>query len=277
MSNLLELFDLSGKSAVITGGAGLLGLVFAKSLLEAGAIIHLLDVNETQLASASESLLTAENKDKIFIHVCDITDSEKIQAIIVEIESISGIDILINSAAVDPKFEQDDGGGVKNDGSFTSYSLENWRRSMDVNLTGAFIVTQQVCKVFEKTNKGVVVNISSHYGIIGPDQRIYKKVDGTQDFFKPVDYSVTKAGIHGFTKALASYYRGTNIRVNSLSPGGALNKHDDLFVKQYSFNTILGRMAEPDEYKGAILFLCSDASSYMTGGNLVVDGGWTST
>jgi len=127
----------------------------------------------------------------------------------------------------------------------------------------------------EKRGSGSIVNVASHYGMRGPDQRIYKDKNGNQTFFKPIDYSVTKAGIFGFTRALAAYYRDTSIRVNSLSPGGAFNNHDDHFTEQYSARTILGRMAEPDEYRGAILFLCSDASSYMTGANLVVDGGWT--
>ncbi len=267
-------FDLTNKTAIVTGGAGLLGSVFAEALLEAGASVHLLDLNESALKIVKVKLAKYKN---LFTYACDITDCHSIENIVANIAKISGIDVLINSAAVDPKFESESKDEVSNKGAFTTYSLANWERSLKVNLTGTFLVTQQVCKEFEKNNQGVIVNIASHYGIIGPDQRIYKKSDGSQDFYKPVDYSVTKAGMLGFTKALASYYRGTNIRVNTLSPGGALNKHDKLFVEQYSFNTILGRMANPDEYKGAILFLCSDASSYMTGSNLVVDGGWTAT
>jgi NAD(P)-dependent dehydrogenase (short-subunit alcohol dehydrogenase family) len=262
----MELFDLTGQTAVISGGGGLLGPVFAKALLDAGASVFLLDANEEGLKKSVEHLSEAKP-----VHL-DITNENMVEK---SINKISDVSILINAAAVNPKFEPDETGQIKNAGAFSSYSLENWQRSLDVNLTGTFLVTRAVCKSMEKRGSGSIVNVASHYGMRGPDQRIYKDKNGNQTFFKPIDYSVTKAGIFGFTRALAAYYRDTSIRVNSLSPGGAFNNHDDHFTEQYSARTILGRMAEPDEYRGAILFLCSDASSYMTGANLVVDGGWT--
>jgi NAD(P)-dependent dehydrogenase (short-subunit alcohol dehydrogenase family) len=265
-TSTLDLFRLTGRRALITGGGGLLGPVFAAALCDAGAEVHLLDASADGLARAASRLGRVETR------VLDITDEAAVEGAVTE---IGRVDILVNAAAVNPKFEPDDSGAVRNAGAFTSYSLANWQRSMDVNLTGAFLVTRAVCRAMEEAGQGAIVNIASHYGMRGPDQRIYRDADGRQEFFKPVDYSVTKAGILGFTKALAAYYRGTEIRVNALTPGGAFNGHDDTFVENYAARTVLGRMAEPDEYRGAILFLCSDASSYMTGTNLVVDGGWT--
>ncbi|MEK9643934.1 MAG: SDR family oxidoreductase [Alphaproteobacteria bacterium] len=262
----LDLFDLSGRRAIITGGGGLLGPVFAEALLDAGADACLVDANPDGLAQAASRLGGARTR------VLDITDEKAVGETIAE---AGPADILINAAAVNPKFEPDETGAVRNAGEFTGYSLENWRRSMDVNLTGAFLVTRAVCRGMEEKGRGAIVNIASHYGLRGPDQRIYRNAEGRQDFFKPADYSVTKAGILGFTKSLAAYYRDTEIRVNALTPGGAFNGHDETFARNYAARTILGRMARPDEYRGAILFLCSDASSYMTGANLVVDGGWT--
>jgi len=125
-----------------------------------------------------------------------------------------------------------------------------------------------------EAGKGSIVNICSTYGLNGPDQRIYPQIDG-QVSYKPVDYSVAKAGVIGFTRYLAAYYAGKNIRVNALTPGGVFNNHNEDFSRNYATKTIMGRMANIDELDAAMLFLCSDASSYMTGSNLVVDGGWT--
>ena len=273
MTDTIELFDLKGKRAIVTGGAGYLGQQFAKALLDAGAEVALMDFNRELL---NEIIYKLGTNGLTELH-CDITNKNTVSAKVSEYGSKGNIDILVNGAAVNPKFEPDKAGKVKNMGAFPNYSLKNWQKSLDVNLTGAFLVTQAVCSYMEKTGQGSIVNIASHYGLVGPDQRIYINEDGNQDFVKPVDYSVTKAGILGFTKAIASYYRGTQIRVNALTPGGVYNDNDAEFVKQYSSRTILDRMAEPNEFRGAILFLCSEASSYMTGANLIIDGGWTAT
>jgi 2-deoxy-D-gluconate 3-dehydrogenase len=143
-----------------------------------------------------------------------------------------------------------------------------------VNLTGPFLVSQAAARQMVTQNKGSIINICSTYGLGGPDQRIYEK-PGNPRTYKPVFYTVTKAGILGLTKYLATYYAGTEIRVNALTPGGVFNDHDEVFVRNYSARTVMGRMARKDEMNGALLFLASDASSYMTGGNLIVDGGWT--
>lgn len=271
-ANTPELFDLTGRRAVVTGGAGLLGARFASALLDLGATVHLLDHDGDAAARAAREL-SADGR--CLPAPCDITSEADVARCIGGITAQGPIDVLVNSAAVNPKAEPDEEGATAiDDVSFTEYPVARWRLSMDVNLTGMFLVTQAVCRGFEDRGQGVVVNISSTYGLNGPDQRLYERADGTRSF-KPLDYSVSKAGVLGFTKALAANFRGTGIRVNALTPGGAFNDHDEEFVAAYSSRTILDRMARPDEYRGAIAFLCSDASSYMTGANLVVDGGWT--
>jgi 2-deoxy-D-gluconate 3-dehydrogenase len=160
-------------------------------------------------------------------------------------------------------------------GSFEDYPLDAWKAALDVNLTGMFLCCQAAVKpMLAQGKKGSIINICSTYGMVAPDQRIYQR-GGDQTSYKPVYYSVTKAGVLGLTRYLSAYYAGSEIRVNALTPGGIYNNHDDEFLKAYSARTIMGRMAHKDEMNGALLFLASDASSYMTGSNLVVDGGWT--
>jgi 2-deoxy-D-gluconate 3-dehydrogenase len=181
----------------------------------------------------------------------------------------------VNSAALDPKFDPDAMNKGITPGAFEDYPLDQWNAAMNVNLTGMFLVTQACVKpMIAQGKKGSIINICSTYGLNGPDQRIYVK-EGKRVAFKPVYYTVSKAGVMGFTKYLAAYYAETEIRVNALTPGGVYNNHEEYFVKNYSAKTILGRMAKKDEMNGALLFLASDASSYMTGNNVVVDGGWT--
>ncbi len=206
----------------------------------------------------------------------DITQPDSVKGLLTSVLSDFGrIDVLVNSAALDPKF--DPGAASKGiaPGSFEDYPLDQWNAALKVNLTGMFLVTQACVRpMIAAGGKGSIINICSTYGLNGPDQRSYVK-QGQRVAFKPVYYTVTKAGVLGFTKYLAAYYAGTEIRVNALTPGGVFNDHEDYFVQNYSAKTILGRMARKDEMNGALLFLASDASSYMTGGNLVVDGGWT--
>lgn len=269
-----ELFDLTGRRAVVTGGAGLLGRRFASALVDLGAATYVLDRDADAAAKAAGELAGTGGRAGAAVAVaCDITAEADVDRAVGEIAAGGPIDVLVNSAAVDPKAEA--GATTLAEGRFTEYPADAWRRSMEVNLTGTFLVTRAVCRVMERHGTaGAIVNISSTYGLTGPDQRIYERSDGTRSF-KPLDYSVTKAGMLGFTRALAAQYAGSGIRVNALTPGGAYNEHDDEFVAAYSARTMLGRMARPDEYRGAIAFLCSDASSYMTGANLIVDGGWT--
>jgi 2-deoxy-D-gluconate 3-dehydrogenase len=260
--------------AVVTGGVGLLGAEFCRTLAEAGAAVVVVDLN----ASASQAVADSLTKSgfKTLAVPTDITHPEAVKALVEKTLSTFGrLDILVNSAALDPKFDPDAVSKGITPGAFEDYPLDMWNSALNVNLTGIFLMTQACVKpMIAQGKKGSIINICSTYGLNGPDQRIYIK-DGKRVAFKPVYYTVTKAGVMGFTKYLAAYYADTEIRVNALTPGGVFNNHEDYFVKNYSAKTILGRMAHKDEMNGALLFLASDASSYMTGNNVVVDGGWT--
>jgi 2-deoxy-D-gluconate 3-dehydrogenase len=269
-----EKFDLTGRVAVVTGGVGLLGAEFCKTLAEAGAAVAVVDLN----APASQAVADSLTKDgyKALAISTDITEPDSVNAMVEKVLSSFGrLDVLVNSAALDPKFDPDAVNKGITPGAFEDYPLDLWNSALNVNLTGMFLMTQACVKpMIKQGKKGSIINICSTYGLNGPDQRIYVK-EGQRVAFKPVYYTVTKAGVMGFTKYLAAYYAGTEIRVNALTPGGVFNNHEDYFVQNYSAKTILGRMAKKDEMNGALLFLASDASSYMTGNNVVVDGGWT--
>ena len=267
-------FDLTGRVAIVTGGVGLLGAEFSRTLAEAGAAVVVVDLNGPASQAVAESLTKSGYKSLAV--PTDITQPESVNALIEKTLSKFGrLDILVNSAALDPKFDPAAVSKGITPGAFEDYPLDLWNSALNVNLTGMFLMTQACVKpMIEQDKKGSIINICSTYGLNGPDQRIYIK-EGKRVAFKPVYYTVTKAGVMGFTKYLAAYYAGTDIRVNALTPGGVFNDHEDYFVKNYSAKTIIGRMAQKDEMNGALLFLASDASSYMTGNNVVVDGGWT--
>ncbi len=269
-----EKFDLKDRVAIITGGAGLLGTEFCKTLAEAGASVAVVDLNIEAAKKVADALTKDGYRVKGF--GADITKPDSIKQLVASVLSDFGrLDILVNSAGLDPKFDSDAASKGIAPGNFEDYPLNQWNAALDVNLTGMFLITQACVKpMIEQKKKGSIINICSTYGLNGPDQRIYIK-DGKRVAFKPVYYTVTKAGVLGFTKYLAAYYADTEIRVNALTPGGVYNNHQEYFVKNYSAKTILGRMARKDEMNGALLFLASDASSYMTGNNVVVDGGWT--
>jgi 2-deoxy-D-gluconate 3-dehydrogenase len=268
-------FDLTGRVAVVTGGVGLLGKEFCRTLAEAGAAVAVVDLNAEKSSSVAAELSTAGYKALAI--TTDITNPASVNAMVEKIVAHFGrVDILVNSAALDPKFDPQAVLAGIAPGNFEEYPLDQWNAALNVNLTGTFLVTQACVKqMLVQGKKGSIINICSTYGLNGPDQRIYRKSDGSQPAYKPVYYTVTKAGVVGFTKYLAAYYMETEIRVNMLTPGGVFNNHDETFVKNYSAKTIIGRMAHKDEMNGALLFLASDASSYMTGNNVVVDGGWT--
>ena len=272
MQSVLDKFSLKGNTVLVTGGGGLLGRQFALALAQAGADVMLADLAYEAAADQAEVIRTEGLSAEAL--AVDVVDPDSTRAMVEQTLARFGrLDVLINSAALDPKFDpQHQSEQAAN--AFETYSLEAWRKALDVNLTGMFLASQAAVQPMLAQGKGVIINICSTYGINGPDQRIYIRPDGTRSY-KPVYYSVTKAGVLGFTRYLAAYYAGKNIRVNALTPGGVYNQHDEVFVKAYSAKTILGRMANIDEMSAAMLFLTSDASSYMTGANLIVDGGWT--
>ena len=279
MSNsrsVLSLFDLHNRVAIVTGGAGLLGSEFCRTLVEAGAEVVLADIDQEASEAAADRLVTGTKR--ISPIAVDVTDPGSVEGLIEETRKRFGqVDILVNSAALDPKFDSYSSQPASIDavtGAFEDFPLNAWNQALAVNLTGVFLCCQAAARVMLGQGRGVIVNLSSIYGLAGPDQRIYQG-KGRSPQFKPVYYSVTKSGILGLTRYLATYYAGKNIRVNSLSPGGVFNDHEAEFVRNYSARAVLGRMAEKDELNGALLFLVSDASQYMTGANLVVDGGWT--
>jgi len=274
MTTILDKFNLKDRVAVVTGGAGLLGTEFCRTLAEAGAAVAVVDLNAEKCAEVTESLAKAGYR--ALPVPTDITQPDSVKVLVEKVLAKFGrLDILVNSAALDPKFDPDAAARGIAPGSFEDYPLEQWNAALSVNLTGMFLVTQACVKpMLVQGKKGSIINICSTYGLNGPDQRIYIK-DGKRVAYKPAYYTTTKAGVMGFTKYLAAYYAGTEIRVNALTPGGVFNNHEEYFVKNYSAKTILGRMAKKDEMNGALFFLASDASSYMTGSNVIVDGGWT--
>jgi len=271
MAALAKSFNLSGQTALVTGAAGLLGRQFSRTLAEAGASLVVADIDASSAEKLTEEIKSSGGQARS--QIIDVRDPESVKTAFSDaVKSFGSLDILVNSAAINPSFDKEE--RSKRSLAFEDYPLQAWQQSLEVNLSGAFLCSQAAVRQMLKQGSGVIVNICSTYGLVGPDQRIYQR-EGQPSEFKPVDYSVTKAGILGLTRYLAAYYGDRNIRVNALTPGGVANAQDAEFQKVYSSRAILGRMANKDEMNAAILFLASDASSYMTGANLVVDGGWT--
>lgn len=270
------LFDLNDRVAIVTGGAGLLGSEFCRTLAEAGAAVVIADLQGEAAERVANSL--QNYRKRVIPLTVDVTVPDSVEGLVQKtLQKFGKLDILVNCAALDPKFDSshlNPGNPGEISGAFEDFPLELWNQAIAVNLTGVFLCCQAAARVMVKGEQGVIVNLSSIYGLAGPDQRIYQR-NGAIPRYKPVYYSVTKSGILGLTRYLATYYAGKNIRVNALSPGGIFNDHDEDFVRNYSARAVLGRMANKDELNGALLFLASDASKYMTGANLVVDGGWT--
>lgn len=273
MPDLSELFSLSDRVALVTGGVGLLGSEFCWTLAQAGASVVVADL-DGEAAEELAASLSRSGYSALSVKT-DVTRGDSVRGMVdATLKKFGRLDVLVNSAALDPKF--DPASKESHSGAFEDYPLELWQQALDVNLTGIFLCSQAAVRPMLAQKQGVIINVSSIYGITAPDQRMYQR-DGRPAQYKPIYYTVTKAGVLGMTKYLAAYYAGSDaqIRVNALTPGGVFNDHDDEFVEVYAARSVLGRMAEKDEMNGALLFLASDASRYMTGANLVVDGGWT--
>ncbi len=265
---------------MVTGGSGLLGKQFCRTLAQAGASVVIADLDRIAAGNLADEL--HYSGCQALAVQTDVTDPASVQAMVsATLEHFGRLDTLVNSAALDPKFDPQHNeaeaarlASRPGSGAFESFPLPAWEQALSVNLTGTFLCCQAAAAPMLEQGSGVMINISSIYGLVAPDQRLYQR-PGQPEQFKPVYYSVTKAGILGLTRYLAAYYAGKDIRVNALTPGGVYNGHDPAFLQAYAARTVLGRMADQDEMNGALLFLASDASSYMTGANLVVDGGWS--
>ncbi len=271
-----EAFSLRDRVAVVTGAAGLLGRHHVLSLRRAGAHVVLADRDEAAIHGLAKELSVCDASSEAELLPCsvDITSQASLLEARDRIVSRFGrIDVLINNAAINDKFESPEAGAELS--KFENYPLELWQRSLDVNVTGMFLACQVLGTVMAKAKRGSIVNVASTYGMVGPDQSIYVRPDGTRTFYKSPSYPATKGAVLNFTRFLAAYWGEAGVRVNTLSPGGVENGQEPYFIENYSNKTPLHRMAKPHEMGGAIVFLASDASSYMTGANLVVDGGWT--
>lgn len=271
-----DLFDLAGKTAVITGGAGLLGVKHAEALMEFGANCVLVDICYER-AEVLAKELTELYSGTAVASSADITDKKALESLLSEcIDGFGGVDVLVNNAANNPKFEDIEG---KTDPSkrLETFPLASWHDDIAVGLTGAFLCSQTFGSHFAERRSGVILNIASDLGVVAPDQRIYRQeglADGDQPT-KPVTYSVVKTGLIGLTRYLATYWADKNVRSNALVPGGVYTGQDEVFLNRLTNLIPLGRMATPDEYKAAVAFMCSDASAYMTGSTVVMEGGRT--
>jgi NAD(P)-dependent dehydrogenase (short-subunit alcohol dehydrogenase family) len=268
-----DLFDLTGKTAIITGGSGLLGKQHARALLQKNCDVVIWDINPDAMIETRESLMMEFPGKSIETKIVDVRSEIGIKTAIAEYDSsFKMIDILINNAAINPKFKNKT---ESNESHFENFSIETWNEEISVGLTGAMVCSKYIGAQMARNGGGVILNISSDLSIISPDQRIYEKpgLNAENQFRKPASYSVIKAGLVGLTRFLATYWATENVRANSLSPGGVFESQDDLFVKNLVSRIPMSRMAEVDEYIGAVQYLCSDASAYMTGQNVVIDGG----
>ena len=263
-----ELFSLANKVVVVTGGAGLLGQVFCQALVDVGAHVAIVDLN-LESAETVAKRINKSDAQKVVAFGSDITSPESVTQMVANVvKQLGRIDVLVNNAAskgssLDAFFE-----------SFEDYSLKTWREVMSVNIDGLFLVAQAVGKQMKKQGGGSIIQTSSIYGVVAPDQRIY---EGSEYNGRPINtpavYSASKSAVNGLTNYLATYWASSKIRVNSLTPGGIASGQNSEFNKKYSNRVPLGRMGEASELVGALIYLASDASSYVTGQNLIVDGG----
>ena len=275
MVNAFKKFDLTGKTALITGAAGLLGKEHAAALLEGGATVVLTDISQDALAAAKAMLLQKFPSGQLQTAVLDVSSPEAVRTLSSQLADAGvRIDILVNNAAIDPKVKADE--GMVESSRLENFPIEQWNLQIAVGLTGAFLCSQVFGACMAADGKGgVILNIASDLSVFSPDQRLYRKPGLPEHLqpVKPVTYSVIKAGLVGLTRYLATYWPDKGVRANAISPGGVFNGQGDEFVARLSALIPLGRMAASDEYRAAVQFLCSDASCYMNGQNVVMDGG----
>ena len=265
----MDLFSLQHKTAVVTGALGLIGKKHCEALAMAGANVVIADMDADRCRQFAKEL----GNQHIGVGI-DVTRKDSVMQVRDEIlKKYNSIDILVNNAAINDMFENP--AMAKELSAFENYPLEAFQKSLDVNVTGAFLCSQVFGSAMAERGSGSIINIASTYGMVGPDQSIYRDENGNQTFYKSAAYPVTKGAIINFTRFLAAYWGDKGVRVNTLSPGGVENGQNEFFINNYSAKTLIGRMATASDYQGALIFLASEASAYMTGANLVVDGGWT--
>ncbi|PSK91482.1 NAD(P)-dependent dehydrogenase (short-subunit alcohol dehydrogenase family) [Taibaiella chishuiensis] len=254
---------------MVTGALGLLGKKHCEALAAAGAHVVVADLDGESAGTFADRL----GEQHLGIGL-DVTDKNSVQEAAQQVTARFGrIDVLVNNAAINDRFEHP--AMAKELSAFENYPLDAFRLSIDVNITGVFLCSQVIGTLMAQQGSGSIINIASTYGMVGPDQNIYRNDAGEQTFYKSAAYPITKGAVLNFTRFLAAYWGHRGVRVNTLSPGGVEHQQQEFFIRNYSAKTLLGRMATASDYQGALVFLASEASTYMTGANLVVDGGWT--
>ena len=267
-----DLFNLKDKTALITGAAGLLGYEHAVALMSVSCNLVLVDINKSKLILTKKKLLNFKKKIKILTYVVDITDEKALNTLVQKLKKNKiFVEILINNAALDPKMNNLE----KKSGTVEKYDVKYLREEIDVGLIGAFLCAKVFGNEMSKRKKGIIINIASDLAILAPDQRVYSKTGKISDVlnFKPIGYPIVKAGMLGLNRYLATYWAHKGIRVNCLVPGAVKNKQSKKLLKEIANRVPMSRLARKDEYRGAIIFLSSKASSYMTGQLLIMDGG----
>ncbi len=267
-----DLFALDNSVAVVTGGYGLLGQEFALALAQKGARVALVDLPRANLKPKPE-LADLIEKDRVRPFSGDVTQRADLERLLSEIENAFGAPtVLVNNAAIDSP----PNAPASENGPFETYPEASLDRVMDVNIKGVFLSCQVFGGAMARRGRGSIINIGSIYGLVSPQQDIYEyRRKSGEEWYKPAAYSVTKAAVTNLTRYLATYWAKKGVRVNTLCPSGIENNQDAEFLKEYLPRIPIGRMAKSHEMSGALVFLASQASSYMTGSTLVVDGGWT--
>jgi NAD(P)-dependent dehydrogenase (short-subunit alcohol dehydrogenase family) len=264
-------FDLDGKVAIVTGAVGLLGREHCRALARAGARLVATDLDLSSVRAFAGCLSDEFGREALGL-AADVTLPASLDALRAAVlERFGRIDVLVNNAAIDDKYAGSGGAGAR----FEDYPIEHFRRMLDVNVTGVFSCCQRLGSVMAARGAGSIINVASTYGVVAPNQDLYRLSDGSQSFYKSAAYPTSKGAVLQLTRFLAAYYGERGVRVNALSPGGVDSGQDSHFRARYAARTPLGRMARASDYQGALVFLASDASAYMTGANLVVDGGFT--